>query len=176
MGVAEVAAATVVHHATLELRSEHALQVLDLTPLLTSVVERAGLWEGLIAVTTRHTTTGLLVNELEPLLESDLAAMFERVAPAGATYAHDDLTRRRDVTAGERVNGHAHCRAALLRASETLPVRGGTLALGRWQRVLFVECDGGQRRQVSVVCLGRSRGALGEGPDTVGSSAMSNAG
>ena len=37
--------------------------MLDLTPLLTSVVERAGLWEGLIAVTTRHTTTGLLVNE-----------------------------------------------------------------------------------------------------------------
>ncbi len=170
MAVAEVVAATVVHHAVLDIHSDRALQLLDLTPLVAAVVRRAGLWEGLVAVTTRHTTTGLLVNEREPLLEGDLAAMFERLAPAGAPYAHDDLARRESVASGERRNGHAHCRAALLRTSETLPVRGGGLALGRWQRVLFVECDGAQRRQVSVVCLGRSRGAAGERLDTVGSS------
>lgn len=170
MGVAELVAATVVHHATVEILSDRALQILDLTSLVESVVRRAGLWDGLVAVTTRHTTTGLLVNEQEPLLEADLTAMLERLAPAAASYAHDDLARREGVTAGERRNGHAHCQAALLRASETLPVRGGGLALGRWQRVLFVECDGAQRRQVSVVCLGRSRGAAGDRPDTVGSS------
>ena len=83
--------------------------------------------------------------------------MLERLAPAGVGYAHDDFARRADLAPGERVNGAAHCRAALLRASETLPVSGGTLMLGRWQRVLFVECDGGQRRQVSVTCLGIGR-------------------
>jgi secondary thiamine-phosphate synthase enzyme len=170
MGVAELVAATVVHHATVEIRSDRALQIVDLTALVESVVRRAGLWDGLVAVTTRHTTTGLLVNEREPLLEADLAAMLERLAPAGGSYAHDDLARRDNVAVDERRNGHAHCRAALLRASETLPVRGGGLALGRWQRLLFVECDGAQRREVSVVCLGRSRGAAGDRPDTVGSS------
>jgi secondary thiamine-phosphate synthase enzyme len=169
MGVAESVTPTVVHHATLELRSGRPLEMIDLTPLVASVVQRAGLWEGLVAVTTRHTTTGLLVNEHEPLLEDDLKAMFERLAPAAVAYAHDDFARRREVAAGERVNGQAHCRAALLRASETLPVRDGELVLGRWQRVLFVECDGGQRRQVSVVCLGRARASTAARPDTVGS-------
>ena len=49
---------------------------------------------------------------------------------------------------------HAHCQAVLLRASETVPVADGQLALGKWQRVLFIDCDGGQRRQVSVTCIG----------------------
>jgi thiamine phosphate synthase YjbQ (UPF0047 family) len=74
--------------------------------------------------------------------------------PAAAPYAHDDFSRRVALQPGERVNGHAHCRAALLRASETVPVADGALALGRWQRVLFVDCDGGQRREIAVVCVG----------------------
>ena len=80
--------------------------------------------------------------------------MLARLAPPTVAYAHDDFGRRRDVPANERANGHAHCQAMLLRASETVPVAAGRLALGTWQRLLFVECDGGQRRQVSVTCLG----------------------
>ncbi len=156
MRVAEADGTTVVHHATVTLETACPLQIVDITPLVESVVQRAGLWDGLVCVATRHTTAGLLVNEHEPLLGDDLAAMFERLAPASGVYAHDDFTRRQALPPGERRNGHAHCRAALLRASETLPVSGGVLTLGRWQRLLFVDCDGGQRRQVSVVCLGRS--------------------
>jgi secondary thiamine-phosphate synthase enzyme len=157
MAVADTAPATVVHRAVLTVETRAPLQIVDLTPLVDTVVRQAGLADGLVAVTTRHTTTGLLVNEHEPLLGLDVMAMLERLAPRGAGYAHDDLGRRPGVPAGERVNGHAHCRAALLRASETLPVADGRLALGRWQRVLLVECDGGQRRQVSVTCLGVGR-------------------
>ena len=108
-------------------------------------------------VQTRHTTTGLLVNEHEPLLLADFGAMFERLAPTGR------LRPRRLHPAGGACspasggNGHAHCRAALLRASESVAVSGGALGLGRWQRILFVECDGGQRRQVSVTCVGIAR-------------------
>ena len=155
MRVAEADGTTVVHHATVTLDTASRFQIVDITSLVESVVRRAGLWDGLVCVVTRHTTTGLIVNEHEPLLGDDLAAMFERLAPASAGYAHDDFARRQALLPEERMNGHAHCRAALLRASETLPVSGGALTLGRWQRVLFVECDGGQRRQVSVVCLGR---------------------
>ena len=159
MTVAEIAPFTVVHRAVVTLDTQQAMQIVDLTPNVDEVIRRAGLADGLVAVTTRHTTTGLLVNEHEPLLGLDLLALLERIAPTAARYAHDDLARRIGVPQGERVNGHAHCRAALLRASETLPVADGRLVLGRWQRVLFVECDGGQRRQVSVTCLGVGRGA-----------------
>jgi thiamine phosphate synthase YjbQ (UPF0047 family) len=33
-------------------------------------------------------------------------------------------------------------------------VRQGLLELGRWQRVIFVEFDGGQQRQLSLTMLG----------------------
>jgi secondary thiamine-phosphate synthase enzyme len=56
---------------------------------------------------------------------------------------------------GERRNGHAHCRAALLRTSESLLVTDGALSLGRWQRIFLVEFDGGQRREIVAAMYGR---------------------
>ena len=58
------------------------------------------------------------------------------------------------MTPGERRNGHAHCRAALLRGSETLAVRDGRLNLGRWQRVFLVEFDGPQCRELILTMMG----------------------
>ena len=159
MGAVELSPSptTVVHFAVLGLETTQRLQILDVTPLVVAALGRCGLWEGVVTVQTRHTTTGLLLNEFEPLLAADLRAMLERLAPAGAGYAHDDFARRAALAPDERVNGAAHCQAALLRASESVAVSGGDLRLGRWQRILFVECDGGQRRQVSVTCVGIAR-------------------
>jgi secondary thiamine-phosphate synthase enzyme len=154
MAVAETSPITVVHRALVTVDTDRAVQVVDLTPLVGSVIRRVGLADGLVTIATRHTTTGLVVNEHEPLLALDIVALLQRLAPPSAGYAHDDFTRRHDLAAGERVNGHAHCQAVLLAATQTLPVADGRLALGRWQRLLFVELDGAQRRQVSVTCLG----------------------
>lgn len=130
----------------------------DITAAVQSAVHAAQLQDGLAVVMTRHTTTGLLVNEHEPLLLDDLTALFDRLVPATTPFAHDDPARRAvNLTEHERINGHAHARAALLRASETVPVHDGTLQLGRWQRLFFVDFDGGQRRTVTVSMVGRRR-------------------
>jgi secondary thiamine-phosphate synthase enzyme len=134
------------------------IEFVDLTPALSAVVQGLGFRDGLLTVQTRHTTTGLLINEHEPLLLADLRAMFERLVPASAAYGHDDFDRRTvNLVPGERVNGPAHCRAALLRTSESVPIVDGALALGRWQRVFLVEFDGGQRREVSASITGTLR-------------------
>ena len=148
-------AASAVQHKTLTLHTVHATQFMDVTRLIETAVQQAGLYSGIVTVQTRHTTTGILINEYEPLLLADFRAMFERMAPARFEYAHDDFLRRTvNLTADERPNGHAHCRAALLRSSETVSVRQGLLELGRWQRVIFVEFDGGQQRQLSLTMMG----------------------
>jgi secondary thiamine-phosphate synthase enzyme len=136
----------------LEIATARSTEFVDVTDRLAAIVEAAGLEDGLLVVQTRHTTTGLLVNEAEPGLLEDLGARLACWAPLDLPYAHDDLTRRTvNVLADrERRNGHAHCRAALFRSSETLIVEHGRLSLGRWQRVLFVECDGPQRRGLVV--------------------------
>lgn len=134
----------------LQVRTCASLEFVDLTERLASLA--CGVSSGVMHVFTRHTTTGLLINEAEPLLLEDLAARLERWAPATDTYRHDDFSRRVvNVSPGERVNGHAHCRAALFRSSESVPIVGGALCLGRWQRVLLAEFDGPQTREVMVM-------------------------
>ena len=142
------------HHLTIAVVTREAFEFVDITSALASLVETLGVRDGVLTVQTRHTTTGLLINEHEPLLLADLRAMFERLVPASDRYAHDDFTSR-TVNLGpeERTNGHAHCRAALLRTSESVPIVDGRLTLGRWQRVFLVEFDGGQRREVSVAIV-----------------------
>jgi secondary thiamine-phosphate synthase enzyme len=137
------------------------LEFVDLTDRLASLA--CGLGSGCLHVFTRHTTTGLLINEAEPLLLQDLADRLERWAPANGGYGHDDFSRRVvNLGPGERVNGHAHCRAALFRSSESVPVVGGALCLGRWQRVLLAEFDGPQTREVMVMLTSlRETGRLG---------------
>ena len=150
------AARSIVSHRTIAIVTNRATEFVDMTDALSQAVRDAGLVEGIVTVQTRHTTTGLLVNEHEPFLLDDLQALFERLAPAERRYAHDDLGRRTvNVTPGERRNGHAHCRAALLRTSESLSVEDGVLSLGRWQRLFLVEFDGGQRREVVATMYGR---------------------
>ena len=77
------------------------MQFLDVTRLIEAAVQQAGLHAGIVTVQTRHTTTGILVNEYEPLLLADFRALFERLAPARFDYAHDDFLRRTvNLTAG----------------------------------------------------------------------------
>jgi secondary thiamine-phosphate synthase enzyme len=139
------------------LRTEQALQFVDLTDLVAERVRRSGVDHGLVCVQTLHTTAAIVVNENEPLLIEDLKRRLERLAPRGDDYAHDDIPRRADVEAGERQNGHAHCKALFLSPSVTLTVAAGRLLLGRWQRVFLLELDAGRTRGISILVLGTTR-------------------
>jgi len=156
-----------VRHRVLTVVSHRPFDCIDVTTAVADVIRDGGLRNGFVVAQTQHTTTGVMVNEYEPLLLEDVEALFERVAPAAARTAHDDFRRRRvNLMPGERRNGHAHCRALLLRTSEWLAVVDGALVLGRWQRVFFVECDGDQTRQLLVTLVGELD--ADQGPRTQG--------
>jgi secondary thiamine-phosphate synthase enzyme len=131
--------------------------IVDLTARVEGFLGAVGLEAGWVNVQTRHTTTGICVNENEPLLVSDFLALLERLAPRGAGYAHDQMHLRPGVDENEPPNGHAHAKALLLRAAETLNVAQGRLQLGRWQRILLVELDGPREREVSLLAMGERR-------------------
>lgn len=150
--------AVVARATTVALVSKAPVELADVTEAVQAFVTTAGLRTGWVNVQTRHTTTGVAVNENESLLLGDLKALLERLAPRGAAYAHDALHLRPGSPPDERPNGHAHAKALLLRAAETLNVANGQLQLGRWQRVLFVELDGPRERELSLVALGEAGG------------------
>lgn len=140
--------------ATHRLKSLRRVEFRDITALVEDAVARSGVRHGTVSVTTRHTTTAIVVNEPEPLLLEDAAAFLEKLAPASADWGHNDMSRRHDVPPDEKANADSHLRALLLGASETLPIIDGRLSLGRWQRVLFLELDGPRRREFTIVSLG----------------------
>jgi len=137
-----------------ELRTETAVQFVDLTELVGERVRRSGVVEGVVVVQSRHTTASVIVNENEPLLLEDLRDLLERWAPAGARYRHNDLSARVAPPPDERANGHSHARALLLGTSVCLNVADGRIDLGFWQSIFLVELDGPRRRSLSVQVMG----------------------
>jgi secondary thiamine-phosphate synthase enzyme len=142
------------HHSVIRLQTGECLEFIDLTDEIVAFVENAGVRNGWVNVQTRHTTTAIIVNENEPLLQEDLKRILENVAPRTGDYEHNDFSRRVDIPPDEPANGHSHCKALFLPMSACVNIAGGMLQLGRWQRVFFLELDGWREREVSIMVMG----------------------
>lgn len=126
------------------------LGFVDLTPELEREIAAAGVADGFALAFSRHTTCALLINELEDGAQQDLRARLDQLFPPSIYYAHDDLSiRTQNLQPGERANGHAHVAQMLMGGtSHTIPIAGGELLLGRWQRLLLVELDEPKPREI----------------------------
>lgn len=128
------------------------IAVHDLTDAVAQWVQGTGVRDGLLTVTSGHTTARINVNESEPALERDMVAFLERLAPQGAGYGHD-----RAPVDGRR-NAHAHLLGLLMSTTESIPVADGAPLLGPWQRILLVELDGPRPAREVLLQL------IGDGP------------
>ena len=128
----------------MEIETANQSEIVDITAGVERHVQESGIGNGICLIYSLHTTTALIINEADDALLNDLLELMERIVPRGAGYGHD----RGDG------NAHAHLRAALLGSSVVIPVEKGKLALGRWQRILFVELDGPRKRRISVRIIG----------------------
>lgn len=135
---------------TVTVEAKERLAFVDLTPLLEREVGGRGASEGFAIAFVRHTTCALLINELEDGVQQDLRARVDALFPPAIYYAHDDLgIRTQNLQDGERANGYAHVAQMLMGGtSQTIPIAGGELLLGRWQRLLLVELDKPKPREV----------------------------
>lgn len=88
--------------------------------------------DGLLNIFAPHATAGIAVIELGSGTEGDLADALERVLP------RDDRYRHRHGSPG---HGADHVLPAFISPSLTVPVQGGRLLLGTWQRVVLVDLN-----------------------------------
>jgi len=145
-----------IKNKTIDLKTEKDTQVIDITDTVVGFIGESGIMNGLVNVQTMHTTTGMLVNENEPLLWGDLEKHFAGVAEKGAGYSHDDMNIRTvNVCDDECANAHAHCRASHLMSNVTLNIIDGKLQVGRWQRIMFVELDRPRDRSYQMMVMGK---------------------
>jgi secondary thiamine-phosphate synthase enzyme len=124
--------------------------MIDLTPQVRDLVRRHGFREGQALVFVPGSTAGLTTVECESGLQKDLPAAFERLAPRGLRYEHEE-TWHDD-------NGHSHVRASLFGPSLTVPFRDGRLLLGTWQQVVLIDFDTRPRHREVVVQLSGEKG------------------
>jgi len=121
-------------------------QVLDLTPHLRQVLQNARLTDGVATLFVVGSTAGITTTEFEPgLVQHDLKAFFEKIAPEDAPYRHEE-TWHDD-------NGHSHVRASLLGPSLTVPFVARQATLGQWQQVVLIDFDTRPRTRDVVVQL-----------------------
>ena len=125
--------------------------ILDVTERVQELLARHGFEEGQALVFVAGSTAGITTIEYEPGLLEDIPAAFEKIAPKGAAYRHEE--------AWHDGNGHSHVRASLLGPSLTVPFRKGKLLLGTWQQIVVIDFDNRPRqRDVVVQLTGQSRG------------------
>ncbi len=121
--------------------------MVDITAKVADLATGCGMQEGALLVWCPHTTAAIFVNEgHDPDVLTDISMVLGRAAPKGLAYLH-----------GEG-NSPAHLKSLLAGCSVTLPVTGGALALGTWQRLFFAEFDGPRTRQVWVQPLAAGAG------------------
>ncbi len=131
----------------LEFQTKGNAQAVNVTDDLRSSLAETGLKNGICTLFVPGSTGGVTTVEFEPGLLRDLQEAWERLAPSGHTYKHDE--------AWGDGNGHSHIRASLLGASLTIPFVDGNFALGTWQQVIFVDFDNRSRlRRLVLQFLG----------------------
>ncbi len=132
------------------IKTEKDFQVIDITEIVEKQVREKNIEKGIVSITTKHTTTAIRVNENECLLMKDIYEFFDKLVTKNKDYFHDDISKRKDCPKDEPKNAHAHLKALLMGASETLPIQDGKLVLGKWQRIFFIELDGPRERSFTM--------------------------
>jgi secondary thiamine-phosphate synthase enzyme len=121
-------------------------EIIDVTDEVAAQVRASGIVEGYVLVSAMHISASVFVNDHEHGLWKDLLRWLEQMAPWDPSrYAHNDT--------GED-NAAAHLRSLMIGHEVIVPITGGELDLGPWQRVFYGEWDGRRRKRVIVKVLG----------------------
>ena len=132
------------HSGRFEVATHGNSQVIDITEQVGRAIADGDVRDGIVTVFVVGSTAGITTTESEPgLLNHDLKAFYERIAPEDDYYKHEE-TWHDD-------NGHSHVRASSLGPSITVPVVDGRMPLGTWQQIILIDFDTRPRRREIVV-------------------------
>jgi secondary thiamine-phosphate synthase enzyme len=119
----------------------------EITHEIADWTAKTAIADGLLTLFCRHTSASLVVQEnAAPAAPRDLETYFERLAPEGGPYEHDDEGPD---------DMPAHLRSALTQTQLSIPVQNGRMALGTWQGIfLFEHRRNTPERQIALHLIG----------------------
>ena len=117
----------------IEVRTGDRETVRDITSECRRFLDGAGSDDGLLHVFVPHATAGVAIIETGAGSDRDLLAQLRELLPADDRWSHRH---------GSPGHGRDHVLPALVAPSMSVPVLGGTMALGTWQSVCLVDTNG----------------------------------
>ncbi|WP_332629831.1 secondary thiamine-phosphate synthase enzyme YjbQ [Halalkalibacter flavus] len=128
---------------TLQLKTNSRDQMIDITRDIAEWVRSVGVNNGIVVVSSLHTTAGITVNEnADPDVKTDMLRRFDEIYP----WHHNKDLHMEGNTA-------AHMKTSTVGHAQTIVISGGRLVLGTWQGVYFCEFDGPRHRKVLLKVL-----------------------
>ncbi len=119
------------HLSTLTIQTP-GRDLIEITSEVRAHVSKSGMEQGLLTLFIRHTSASLLIQEnADPDVQGDLERFFARLVRDG-----DPLFQHRAEGADDMP---AHVRSALTATQLSIPIVGGSLALGTWQGIYLWE-------------------------------------
>ena len=128
---------------TIELETRSARDVVDITERVGALL--GDVPDGSCHLFLRHTTAGLMILTGEAGVPEDIMDILQSLVPSRA-YRHDSAA-----------HVAAHFLSGLVGPSLHVPVQGGRLALGQFQRVVLMEFEGPRRREIELRLLPAER-------------------
>jgi secondary thiamine-phosphate synthase enzyme len=120
-------------------RSRKKREVLDITDLVETHLEKNGATSGVCHLLVLHTTAALTTADLDPGTDLDMLDAFEAIIPK-LRYRHPH----------NPAHVPDHILSALIGSSLSLPFENKKLLLGTWQRVVLIELDGPRDRELAL--------------------------
>jgi secondary thiamine-phosphate synthase enzyme len=128
---------------TFTLATHHHSEMIEITESIEQYVKDTGVRDGIVIVSSAHTTAGITVNEnADPDVKTDFLRRLDEVYP----WEH---TRDRHMEG----NTAAHLKTSTVGHSQTIVIDRGRLVLGTWQGIYFCEFDGPRQRTYHVKVL-----------------------
>lgn len=133
----------------IELATTRHIEARDVTDL----VAARSYPDGFLWVSCPHTTGALLLCESDPEMLADLETVAAGIFAQFEPFAH----RKND-----NPNAAAHLFSSLMGTQLLLRIEAGTIRLGTYQRLIFLELDGPRTRKIQVAPLALAAPAAGD--------------
>ena len=131
--------------------SHKEFEMIKITDEVKAAVAESGIQNGIVAVITKHTTTGIMINEALPCVEKDIEQLLERMVPTDYPYVHTHILPTYGTCSG---NAPGHLKSMLAGNHCLFPVIDGKMMTGGEQNIYFVELDGLQIRHYFIEVMG----------------------
>ncbi len=128
----------------LELETSKRVQIIDITRNIDAALAESGLRKGLANIYSKHSTSAIFINENESGLLEDYQNLIESLIPTGNNYKHNRIDN----------NADSHLRSFIIGNNETIPFENGSMDLGTWQSVFFLDMDGPRNRRITITIMG----------------------